>query len=424
MKFVLACYGTRGDIEPFAAVGRELQRRGHDVRIAVPPNLVGFVETAGLAAAAYGPDTDAVVEAHQNFSMCASRSPWRVRDLIRLWREAWLTAIRCWGQMSATLTSLADGADLLFTALGYERPPANVAEYYDIPLAMLHHSPLQAKGELIPSLPAPLSRVARTVYEWVYWRMTKKYEDEQRRGLGLPKATGPSSPRIAERGPLEIQAYDPICFPGLAEEWSGQRPFVGTLTMQLTTDADDEVESWIAAGPPPIYFGFGSIPVESPADTVAMISAACAELGERGLLCGGGTDFSHVPHFDNVKVVGLVNYATTFPACRAVVHHGGTGTTAASLRAGVPTLVLWASGDQPLWGRRVKQLKVGTARRFSTTTQKSLVEDLRRILTPQYVTRAREIATHMSKPAESVANAAGLLEDFARARRESNGWGL
>ena len=259
-----------------------------------------------------------------------------------------------------------------------------------------------------------------TVFEWLSWRRTKKLEDAQRRELGLPKATGPLARRIAERGSLEIQAYDEVCFPGLAAEWAkwdGRRPFVGALTMELTTDADDEVASWIAAGTPPIYFGFGSMPVESPADTVAMISAACAQLGERALVCAGGTDFSHVPHFDHVKVVGLVNYAAIFPACRAVVHHGGAGTTAAGLRAGVPTLILWTGLDQTLWGARVKRLKVGTARRFSTTTQESLVADLRQILAPQYVTRAREIATRMTKSAESVANVADLLEKLARCRR-------
>ena len=57
MKFVLAGYGSRGDVEPCAAVGRELLRRGHDVRMAVPPNMLGFIESAGLAAVAYGPDS-------------------------------------------------------------------------------------------------------------------------------------------------------------------------------------------------------------------------------------------------------------------------------------------------------------------------------------------------------------------------------
>ena len=109
-----------------------------------------------------------------------------------------------------------------------------------------------------------------------------------------------------------------------------------------------------------------------------------------------------------------MNYAETFPACRAAVHHGGAGTTAASLRAGVPTLILWTTGDQPLWGARIKQLKVGAARRLSSTTQESLVADLREILTPEYAARAREIATRMTKPADSVAAAADLLEDAVR----------
>ena len=416
MKFALACYGTRGDVEPSVAVGRELLRRGHDVCLAVPPELVGFAEAAGLATVAYGPELQAFL--HEDFL----RNFWTqvFRNPIRSLRELWEPIARYWGETSATLTSLADGADLLSTGLNFEQAAANVAEYYDIPLIALHHFPMRANGQLVPSLPSPLVRSAGTLTEWLFWRSTHKVEDTQRRELGLPKATGPSPRRIAERKSLEIQAYDEFCFPGLAAEWAkwdGRRPFIGTLTMELTTDADDEVASWSAAGTPPICFATGSIPVESPADTVEMISAACAQLGERALVCFGGTDFSHLPHFDHVKVVGPVNYAATFPACRAVVHHGGSGTTAASLRAGIPTLILWSSADQPYWGNQLKRLKVGTARRFSTTTRESLVADLRRILAPQYAIRARELAPRMTTPAKSVAKAADLFEDAVRRKR-------
>jgi UDP:flavonoid glycosyltransferase YjiC (YdhE family) len=420
MKFVLACYGSRGDVEPCVAVGRELLRRGHDVRMAVPAGLVRFAESAGLAAVACGPDLQAILDAHRNFWTCLFRSPWRIRELIRSRREVGRPIIQCWEEMSTTLTSLADGADLLFSGLNFEDAAANVAEYYGIPLAALHYFPLRANGQLLPFLPSPLGRSVMSAFWWLSWRGTRKVEDAQRRELGLPKATGPSPRRITERGSLEIQAYDEVCFPGLAAEWAkwnGQRPFVGALTMESPTDADDEVASWIAAGTPPIFFGFGSIRVKSPADTLAMISAACAQLGERALVCSGGTDFGHVSHFEHVKVVDAVNYAAAFPACRAVVHHGGAGTTAAGLRAGVPTLILSTDLDQTLWGARVKRLKVGTARRFSSTTRQSLVADLRTILAPQYVARAREIATRMSKPAESVAAAADLVENFARLRR-------
>ena len=252
---------------------------------------------------------------------------------------------------------------------------------------------------------------------WVYWRITKQAEDAQRRELGLPPATSPSPRRIMERGALEIQTYEDFCFPEVAAEWGGQRPFVGALTMELTTDADDEIASWISAGTPPIYFGFGSMPVESPADAIAMIGAACAALGERALICSGASNFTGATDLDHVKVVGAVNHAAVFPACRAVVHHGGAGTTSASMRAGVPTLILWIAFDQPIWASVVKRLGVGTSRRFSKTTRESLVADLRRILAPRYTTRAREVASWMTKPAASVTTTADLLEDIARRGR-------
>jgi len=425
MKFVLAGYGTRGDVEPSVAVGRELQRRGHDVRMAVPPDLVGFVEAAGFATVAYGLDTHALLDAHRDFWTGVSRNFWKIPELIRLGRKIWEITTRCWREMNTTLTSLADGADLLsIAALNFEQPAANVAEYYDIPLATLHHSPLRPNGQLGPALPAPVMRSAMAAYDWLYWLLTRGVEDGQRRELGLPRATRPSSRRIARRGSLEIQAYDEVCFPGLAAEWAKWdgpngplRPFVGALTMELTTDADNDIASWIAAGTPPIFFSFGSMPVESPADAVAMIDAACAQLGERALVCAAGSDFSDVGHSDHVKVVGTANYAAVFPACHAVVHHGGAGTTAIGLRAGVPMLILWTAPDQSLWGAAVKRLEVGASRSFSATTRESLVADLRRILAPDYVARAREIATRMTKPAASVESAADLLEDFAQVRR-------
>lgn len=421
MKLVLASFGTRGDVEPCVALGRELVRRGHDVRLAVPPDLVGFAESAGLAAIAYGPDSRAMLTEYRDFWTTLFRNFWRIPELRRLWRELSAPASRWTRETGMTLRTLLDeGADLLFTGMAFEQSAANVAEYYDMPLATLHYVPARANGQLLPFLPTPLARFAMNGFFWLDWLFGRKVDDEQRRELGLPKATRPTEQRFAKRGWLEIQAYDEFCFAGLAAEWAksnGRRPFVGALTMELPTDADDEVLSWIASGTAPIFFGFGSMPVDSPAHTLAMISAACTRLGERALVCAGSTDFSDVPHSKDVKVVDAVNFAAVFPACRALVHHGGVGTTTIGLRAGVPTLILAMDTPQMIWGAAVKRLQVGTTRRFTTTTQESLVADLRTILAPDYVTRAREVATRMTKPAESVAAAADLLEDFARSRR-------
>lgn len=417
MKFALASYGTRGDVEPCLAVAGELLRRGHDVRIAVPPDLVGFSESIGLSVIAYGPDARRWQDVHREFLTHLSRKPWKVRDLKRLWREDWTLFVQSWQETSATLTTLADGADLLLTGVIGELAAANVAEYCNIPLATLHTYPMRANGQLVPFLPAPVGRLAVTVTEWPNWLITKKLEDAQRRELGLPKASGLPTRRLVERGLLEMQAYDEVCFPGLAAEWAkwkDQRPFVGALTLELPTDADDDVASWIANGTPPIFFGFGSMPVDSATETMAMISTACAQLGERALVVSGGSDFSRVRRSEHVKVVDALNLAAVFPLCRAVVHHGGSGTTAASLRAGVPALILSSWPDQRFWGYVIQRLKVGDTRRFSATTRESLVADLRAILAPQYAERARQIATQTSKTAESIAAAADHMENFAR----------
>lgn len=420
MKFVLASYGTRGDIEPSLVVGRELVRRGHDVQMAVPPDSVQFVEAAGVSAVAYGLDTQAWLDVYRNFWTSFFGASWKIRKLRRLWHEMWERSDEIWTQMSKTLTSVAEGADLLFVGLSYQEAAISVAEYLQIPLATLHHVPVRANGQLLPMLPPPLARFAMITFDWLGWFLNMKIERTQRRELGLPRAKSPAARRIAESGALEVQGYDEACFPGLAAEWAkwnGHRPFVGSLTMELTTGTDDEVVSWIAAGKPPICFGFGSMPVESPAEAIEMIGSACAQLGERALICAGWSDFSDLPYPDHVKVVGAVNYAAVFRACRAVVHHGGSGTTAASLRAGVPTVILSMDVNQRLWGAAVKRLKVGTARRFSSTNRESLVKDLRRILAPEYAARARELATRMTRPSESVANAADAVERYARSRR-------
>ncbi len=408
MRALLATHGTRGDVEPFVAAGRELVRRGHDVSVAVAPHMCGFVESAGLEAVAYAPEPAAFQpdSAKWFFELC---TPWQGGG--NLARDAQgqipLAAIgemmehvgRAWAESCTALATLAKGADLLLVNKYEQDRAAIVAEYHDIPLAVLSSFP----GE--PSSPGGMIGDIFT-----------DAESAQRRALGLPEAPGPFEP-------LQIQAYDKLCFPDAATELAkqgGRSPFVGTLTLELPTDADDEVLSWIAAGTPPIYFGFGSMPIEYPADTITAIAAACSYLGERALICAGWSDFSEVPQFEHVKVVDTVNFATTFPNCRAVVHHGGAATTAASLRAAVPTLILWFwVQDQPMWAAAIERLGVGRGRAFSASTAASLVADLRSILTPQCVSRAGEVAAQMTTPAQSVAMAADLLEEAVRLGRSA-----
>jgi vancomycin aglycone glucosyltransferase len=396
VKLVVVGYGSRGDVEPCAAAALELVRRGHDVSMAVPPNLLGFIESAGLTGVAYGPDSRE--EMNPGKDLVRTIAP-RMKNPMSVVPDVVEHVTQVKVDKGATLTQLARGADLIVTSFNEQGVAANVAEYYGIPVAALHPFPEQVWSS-----------------DWLFSRMTKVAEDAQRRALGLPEATGPATLS------LEIQAYDANCAPELAAEWADraeQRPFVGALTLELPTDADEEVLSWIAEGTPPIYFGFGSTPLSTPAETFGMISAACAELGERLLICSGPNDVSGDPHPGHVKVVDAVNHAAIFPACRAVVHHGGAGTVAAALRAGIPDLILWLWLDQPMWAAALQRLEVGFGRRFSETTVETLVADLRLLLSPQYAARAREIAPYIVKPAESLAWTADLLEHAARRGRQA-----
>jgi UDP:flavonoid glycosyltransferase YjiC (YdhE family) len=349
MKFVLVAYGSRGDVEPCAVVGRELLRRGHDVCMAIPPNMLGFVESVGLAAVAYGPDSYAQLNTAADYLAGNMQNPFGALP------EAVERATEVWTDKSTVLASLTKEADLLLAGMNEQRLAANVAKYYDIPLVALHFFParIQPSGLL-------------------HSQLIKLAEGPQRRALGLPETTGPATQS------LEIQGYDERCLPGPAAQWvepGTWRPFVGALTLESPMDTDDEVLTWIADGTPPIYFGLGSTPISPPADIVEMIIAACAQLGERLLVCAGPNDMSGLGPFDHVKFVSAVNHAG------------------------------------------VQQLKVGSARRFSDTTKESLVADLKSILAPEYRSRARNIASQMIPPHESASLAADLVEDAAHAGR-------
>jgi vancomycin aglycone glucosyltransferase len=382
MKFVLAAYGSRGDVEPCAVVGRELRRRGHDVRIAVPPNMVAFAESVGLGVMAYGPDS------HAQLNTAADFFVGNMNNLYAALPEVVERVTKVWVDKGTALASLAEGADLLVTGMNEQRLAANIAEHQDIPLVALHSFPsrFQPSGQLNSQL-------------------VKVSEEPLRRALGLPEAPEPAPPL------MEIQAYDERCLPGQPDEWAEPgKPFVGALTLESPTDADDAVLSWIGEGTAPVYFGMGSTPISPPAEIVEMIVAACAQLNQRLLICTGPNDLSEFDRFDHVKLVSAVNHAAILPGCQAAVHHGGAGTTAAAMRAGVPSLILWLWLDQPVWGAGVQQLKIGTAQRFSDVNQQSLTDGLRWILTPEYLARARNIAAEMISPHESASSAADFVE--------------
>jgi len=144
MKFVLAGYGSRGDVEPCAVLGRELLRRGHDVRIAVPPNMFGLVESAGLTAVSYGPESQQQLNNAAEYFVGNMKNPYGTLP------EVAERVTQVWVDKGTVLASLAAEADVLVTGMNEQRLAANIAECHQIPLVALHFFPsrIQPSGEL------------------------------------------------------------------------------------------------------------------------------------------------------------------------------------------------------------------------------------------------------------------------------------
>ena len=419
MRFTIAAHGTRGDIEPVAAIARELWRRGHEITMAVPPNLIEFAMSAGpFSVAAFGPDSQRQLETP------VFRDWYKLRNPLTVFKQVREFATDGWAEMSATLATLSTGSDLILGGTTYQELASNVSEAQGVPFAALHYFPLRANDHLLPiRLPTGLVNSIWATVEWALWHLLKPAYDAQRRSLGLAESKIRAARRIVEQGTLEIQAYDKLFFPGLEKDWGHKRPLVGAITLELPTPDDESVLEWITSGRPPIYFGFGSMPLGNPARTVEMIDKVCEELGERALICAGILDLNGIITNGNIKIVRSVNHTKIFPHCRAIVHHGGAGTTAASVRAGVPTLVLWVGAEQPIWAAQIKRLGVGTSRRLSNTTEKTLSDDLQATLGQPCTLKAREVANQMTSVRESLNITADLLEKHAanRASRQAAG---
>ncbi len=157
-----------------------------------------------------------------------------------------------------------------------------------------------------------------------------------------------------------LSAYSPSIIPHPAD-WPDSVHITGYFFADTQADwqPSPELEAFLEAGDPPVYIGFGSMAGRDPEQFARLILEALAKSGQRGLLLTGwgGLHPESVP--DNVFVVDSAPHSWLFPRMAAVVHHGGAGTTAEGLRAGVPSVIVPFILDQPFWGARIKALGLG-----------------------------------------------------------------
>ena len=408
MRVALALIGSRGDVQPGLVLAGALRERGHDVRVGVAPNLVGFAQRWGLPARAVGIDSAAVLASDLVRSRLHARDP-RVR--VRAAREVSTIG---WDELRVGALDLAADADLLVTGLLGQEVGSAVAEATGTAFAALHYCPVRAAGSVpwlavAPDRPPVQRGLARTG-ERLRWALTRDAENAQRRALGLPATPLELPRRLDLRGAREIQCYDPVLVPGPAREWGARRPFTGYLVpsaadrRRLGETPDPDLTDWLAGGEPPVYVGFGSMPVADPGALLAAVVAAGDAHGRRVLLAGGWNDVAGLPEVDprRVRVVAAVDHEQVLPHCAAAVHHGGAGTTGAALRAGIPSVVAAYSADQPIWGRLVARAGVGVATRAARIDGPHLTALLGRALDPGIRARARALSTRLRTPQEAL----------------------
>ncbi|MCU0426244.1 MAG: glycosyltransferase [Candidatus Kapabacteria bacterium] len=273
------------------------------------------------------------------------------------------------------------------------------------------------KLRLIGAVGKILNMASHTVFQQIFWMLSRSAAKEfwQRRGKSHKAGVLAPTRKCWQNGLVSFFAYSPLLFPG-AEEWSENLVTTGFWTLPEKQDftPSPELASFLAEGEAPLYIGFGSIKDTSVfQQTLTMIGAALEKVGVRAVLgLGWSSVEENFPLSQNICLIGSVPHQWLFPRVRAVVHHGGAGTTAAGLRAGKATLIIPHLGDQPAWGVRVWELGVGAKPiPKKKLTAEALEAGLREVLLPELRINAENFAAKLNNE-RGVENAVAVIARF------------
>lgn len=354
-RVVIFAAGSRGDIQPCVALGRVLRRRGDEVRLVASARYSPMVAAAGLELAPLTADPTEILESDAGQELLAGgRNPVKFLGGFR----------RILGPMAERLLAecldACKGADLILgPTLGFL--PRHIGEHLGVPWALVHFQPSQPTG----AFPHPFVPRARMFGPWanrasflavdqIAWQLSRPFINPWREeALGLRRL--PVRGRRADGGPV-LACFSPAVVPR-PRDWPSNVHLTGYWFLdEPDWEPPSELAEFLAAGPAPVYVGFGSMVPKDSEMTGMVVRAALKVAGVRGIV-QGDPDTSDA----DVLAVRDVPHSWLFPRMAAVVHHGGAGTTAAGLRAGAPTVVCPFFGDQPYWGERVASLGAGPA---------------------------------------------------------------
>lgn len=398
MKIALLPYGSRGDFQPVLAVADALKTRGHDVRMTVNVSSEAWVRASGLEVVAMLPDVEAFWKRPSGQRMLASGQTLRfLGELSALEREH--------GEdLNRGCAQACQEADMIVSTVGTIYQGSSLAEQLGLPHATLTAAPIMRTASfasyLAPVRDLRLPQLNRWSWDLLYaayWHGHKPILNSMRRAWGL--AEWKARPHT-EDGAL-INLFSRHLVPCAADAPAnhvqvGQPVLSPDLRRRLGEAAlPADLEVWLEAGPPPVFFGFGSMPVFDPNALVRDVEHLCSAFSIRALIGAGWSEIAQDRRSDSVFVAGAFDHDRVLPRCRAAVHHGGAGTTQSALRAGLPTLICSLIGDQSFWGWRVQRLGVGTHLRFQDMNRARLSDALETLLQPQVTARAQELGARL-----------------------------
>lgn len=369
MHITILALGSRGDIQPYATLGNGLKSAGHQVRFITFESFASFAAENKLDFHPIQGDAQALV---------ASGGA----DMLGLMRSFGSLAEGYARDLSAP--QLGE-TDLIINQLPAGLYGFDLAEKYGVPMAQAAVIPL-ARTRMFPLMGFPklnLPGYNRATYylgEQMAWQMFRTVINRWRKQtlnlLPLPIA-GYFGQLGTHQIPI-VNGFSRHVVPRPAD-WNGHIHITGYWFPEDTHwQPPSDLSAFIEAGNPPVFIGFGSMPIKDPQRTTNIILEALEQTGQRGILHMGWGGLGNQALPDNVFKIDYAPYDWLFPRMAMVIHHGGSGTTAYGLRSGVPSCAVSFVFDQHYWGERIAELGVGPKPiRYKELTAERLQETIR-----------------------------------------------
>jgi len=357
--------GWQGDVRPYVALGAGLQAAGYDVRVLTHPAFEGLVRGHGLDFAPVSGDPREMADNRQLRALHDDG-----RNLLRWWRTFKEVDAPLMTQRLKDCWDACQDADVIVVSilpylLGYA-----IAEKLQVPLVRGFYFPVSPTGsrpaDFVPTRPWLGERFNLATYHaqrQILWSIARPW-------VALSCRAVLGNGRLPRREPFgaldRTQQLLLYCYsPAVAPPPSDWGPWIDVTGYWFLDRASDwtppaDLVAFLEAGPPPVYIGgFGSMTNRDPTEIARTIAQALALTGQRAIVLTGWGGLSSAELPREIFAIDWIPFDWLFPRVSAVVHHGGAGTTAASLRAGLPTVVVPYFLDQFFWGRRVFELGVG-----------------------------------------------------------------